>query len=201
MKNLVRGALILSILSLFVVFIYAQTKTDSLPDIANDSLSKIDNLETFLTAEIKISNTNSNTDNTTEDKEQIKDKENKESKENKDNEQISEEVEGSDKKLVTKTGSSRATRGVNRGGFVATAYCLRGRTASGTNVRRGVIAADPRVLPLGTRVALGAGGLSGDYVVADTGGRIKGKKIDIWMASCADARRFGRRTVNVTVLN
>jgi len=57
--------------------------------------------------------------------------------------------------------------------YLATAYSLRGRTASGKGVSRGLIAADPRVLPLGTRVRLEAGSLSGEYEVADTGGGVK----------------------------
>ncbi len=87
----------------------------------------------------------------------------------------------------------------NLGGraFSATAYCLKGRTASGAGVRRGIVAADPRVLPLGTRISLNAGTYTGSYVVADTGGAIKGRKLDIWVSSCSEARRFGRRTVLV----
>ncbi|REJ77254.1 MAG: hypothetical protein DWQ47_12730 [Acidobacteria bacterium] len=85
--------------------------------------------------------------------------------------------------------------------FRATAYCLRGRTASGQRVRKGLIAADPRVLPLGTRVRLTAGRYSGTYTVADTGGKIKGSKIDIWMPSCGEARRWGNRRVKLTVLS
>ncbi len=84
--------------------------------------------------------------------------------------------------------------------YHATAYCLNGRTASGTSVRRGIIAADPRVLPLGTRVRLSAGAWSGTYTVADTGGRIKGKKIDVWVPSLSEARRFGSRKVKLAVL-
>src|SRR5450432_3536132 len=64
--------------------------------------------------------------------------------------------------------------------YSATAYSLSGRTASGIRVTKGLIAADPRVLPLGTRVRLDAGSYSGEYVVADTGGAVRGKKIDIW---------------------
>ncbi len=45
--------------------------------------------------------------------------------------------------------------------FRATAYCLRGRTASGGNVRRGIVAADPRILPLGTRIEISAGSYGG----------------------------------------
>ena len=85
--------------------------------------------------------------------------------------------------------------------YVATAYSLRGRTASGKLVSQGIIAADPRVLPLGSRVHVQAGDWSGEYLVADTGGAIKGRKIDIWTPSTREAMRFGRRTVKLTVLS
>lgn len=84
--------------------------------------------------------------------------------------------------------------------YAATAYSLRGRTASGKLVSRGLIAADPALLPLGTRVRLEAGYMSGEYLVADTGGAVKGRHIDIWMPTSREARQFGRRTVKVTVL-
>lgn len=84
--------------------------------------------------------------------------------------------------------------------YTATAYSLRGRTASGRGVSRGLIAADRRVLPLGTRVRLDAGPYSGEYLVADTGGLVRGRKIDIWVPSTSEAMRFGRRTVRLTVL-
>ena len=85
--------------------------------------------------------------------------------------------------------------------YVATAYSLRGKTASGRFVSKGIIAADPRVLPLGSRVRVEAGPWSGEYLVADTGGMIKGRKIDIWIPSSREAMRFGRRTVKLTVLS
>ena len=85
--------------------------------------------------------------------------------------------------------------------YVATAYSLRGKTASGKYVSRGIIAADPRVLPLGSRVRLEAGSWSGEYLVADTGGAIRGRKIDIWTPSSREAMRFGRRKVKLTVLS
>lgn len=85
--------------------------------------------------------------------------------------------------------------------YSATAYSLRGRTASGQYVTRGLIAADPRVLPIGTRVRLEAGPWSGEYLVADTGGAIKGRKIDIWTPSTREAMQFGRRPVKLTVLS
>ena len=85
--------------------------------------------------------------------------------------------------------------------YVATAYSLRGRTASGRMVAKGLIAADPRHLPLGTRVRLDAGPWSGDYLVADTGTLVRGKRIDIWTPTTREAMRFGRRTVKLTVLS
>ena len=84
--------------------------------------------------------------------------------------------------------------------FTATAYSLRGRTASGGGVRRGIIAADRRVLPIGTLVRLEAGSYSGEYLVADTGGAIRGRRIDIWVPNTGEAMRFGRRPVKLTVL-
>ena len=85
--------------------------------------------------------------------------------------------------------------------FTATAYALRGRTSSGLTVARGLIAADRRVLPLGTRVRLEAGAYSGEYLVADYGSAMRGRKIDIWMPSAREALRFGRRAVKLTILS
>ena len=169
MKNLVRGGVILSLIGVFVMFMYAQAKTEVALSSANDSQLKLNN-----------------------------------------NIESSEAV-ADDKKLVNKTVSTRkvgsreaaaasSSAGISKGSFTATAYCLKGRTAMGHGVRRGIIAADPRVLRLGSKVNLNAGPYSGQYLVSDTGGRIKGKKIDIWVASCSEARRFGRRTVSLSSL-
>ncbi len=84
--------------------------------------------------------------------------------------------------------------------FHATAYALKGRTRMGTQVRRGVIAADPRVLPLGSVVQLRAGKYSGVYTVHDTGKRIKGNIIDVWVPDTREARQFGRRQIKLHVL-
>jgi len=85
--------------------------------------------------------------------------------------------------------------------FVATAYAHAGLTASGLPTRRGLVAADPKVLPIGTRILVrGAGPYDGEYLVADTGGAIEGYEIDIYMESRAEALRFGRRWVRVEVL-
>jgi 3D (Asp-Asp-Asp) domain-containing protein len=75
--------------------------------------------------------------------------------------------------------------------YTATAYSLRGRTASGKPVSRGLIAADPSVLPLGTRVRVEAGSFSGEYVVGDTGGAVRGRRIDIWTQTSREALQFG----------
>ena len=85
--------------------------------------------------------------------------------------------------------------------YTATAYSLRGRTASGRPVSRGLIAADPSVLPLGTRVRVEAGSFTGEYLVADTGGSVKGRRIDIWTPTAREAMHFGRRAVKLTVLS
>ncbi len=84
--------------------------------------------------------------------------------------------------------------------FKATAYCLRGKTASGSSVRRGIVAADPRVLPLGTKIEIDAGAYSGTYTVSDTGGAIKGRILDVWVPSCSEARKFGRKKISVRVV-
>jgi 3D (Asp-Asp-Asp) domain-containing protein len=84
--------------------------------------------------------------------------------------------------------------------FTATAYALRGQTASGSYVRRGVIAADPRVLPLGSVVQIHAGNYSGVYSVQDTGRLVKGKIVDLWVPSYDEAIQFGRRNVRLQIL-
>ena len=105
-----------------------------------------------------------------------------------------------DKEFVKKTGLVTKTAKAGRGAFSATAYCLKGRTALGHGVRRGIIAADPRVLPLGSIVRLHAGKYSGIYTVMDTGGAIKGRRIDIYLPTRSEAIGFGSRKVKVEVL-
>lgn len=84
--------------------------------------------------------------------------------------------------------------------FEATAYALQGVTRNGVYVRRGVIAADPRILPLGSIVQLTSDQYSGVYRVHDTGGLIKGEIIDLWVPTSQEARQFGRRKVKIQVL-
>src|SRR5947207_2936628 len=73
--------------------------------------------------------------------------------------------------------------------LTATAYCRSGRTRSGVRTHPGVAAADPRVLPLGSviHVVPRHSGSRQRFVVLDTGGRMKGRKIDLFMPSCARA--------------
>jgi 3D (Asp-Asp-Asp) domain-containing protein len=79
---------------------------------------------------------------------------------------------------------------------VATGYSLTGRTASGQAVGWGVVAVDPSVIPMGSRIAIPGYGMG---VAADTGGAIAGARIDLWFPSAAQAREWGSRTVTVTV--
>lgn len=85
--------------------------------------------------------------------------------------------------------------------FTATADSVPGVTAKGTVTHRGVVAADPRILPLGSviRVA-GAGAHSGTYVVTDTGSKVVGRHIDIYMDSRLEAKKFGRKQVVVRII-
>ena len=76
------------------------------------------------------------------------------------------------------------------------------RLASGHETRPGIVAADPRVLPLGTRVRVtGAGAYSGEYVVRDTGRGIAGRTLDIFMPDERAAKRFGRKRVTIDVIS
>lgn len=89
-----------------------------------------------------------------------------------------------------------ASAGVRSLSVVATAYALQGRTASGRPVGWGVVAVDPSVIPLGSRLAIPGYGVG---VAADTGGAITGTRIDVWFPTAAQARGWGSRTVTVTV--
>jgi 3D (Asp-Asp-Asp) domain-containing protein len=85
--------------------------------------------------------------------------------------------------------------------FAATAYSIEGKTADGTHAREGIVAADPTVLPLGTRIRVqGTGAHDGEYVVRDTGRAVKGREIDVYLANDGDAKRFGRKSVQVEVV-
>ena len=82
--------------------------------------------------------------------------------------------------------------------FEATAYTWTGnRTATGTWPSRGTVAVDPRVIPLGTELHIEG---YGPAVAADTGGDIKGQRVDLYMDSYEEAIQFGRREVQVEVV-
>jgi 3D (Asp-Asp-Asp) domain-containing protein len=86
--------------------------------------------------------------------------------------------------------------------FNATAYCKGTTTASGVGVRTGIAAADPMLLPVGTvlNIATGDQRYNGVYTVMDTGPKVQGRILDLYMWNCNEALRFGRREVQVTVL-
>lgn len=88
----------------------------------------------------------------------------------------------------------------------ATAYdpSAGSKTAMGTRARVGAVAVDPRVIPLGSKLYIESmdGFASYGYATAeDTGGAIKGNRIDLFYNSNAEANRFGRRNVKVYVLD
>lgn len=79
---------------------------------------------------------------------------------------------------------------------VATAYSLHGGTASGLPTGPGVVAVDPTVIPLGTRMYIPG---YGPGIAADTGTAIKGLRIDLWFPLLSQAEHWGRRTVTITL--
>lgn len=79
----------------------------------------------------------------------------------------------------------------------STGYALRGRTATGIQTAPGVVAVDPSVIPLGTRMSIPGYGIG---IAADTGGAVQGNTIDLWFPTTAQALQWGRRTVTITLL-
>lgn len=78
-----------------------------------------------------------------------------------------------------------------------------GITASGTQAKYGTVAVDPRVIPLGTKLYIEStdGKIKYGYCTAeDTGGAIKGNKVDLFYPSYSDCMQFGRRSVKVYIL-
>ncbi len=84
--------------------------------------------------------------------------------------------------------------------FQATAYCITGISKSGTMIAPGHVAADPKVIPLGSMIYVDSPLMGGIYQVRDTGALIKGNIIDIFIPSYERCREFGRRMVKVQVL-
>lgn len=79
---------------------------------------------------------------------------------------------------------------------VATGYSLGGLTATGLSVGWGVVAVDPSVIPLGTRMSVPG---YGEGVAADVGSGVAGAMIDLWFPTGGQARAWGRRTVTITL--
>ncbi len=103
--------------------------------------------------------------------------------------------------LASRSGSALRMRLLT---MQATAYCPNsccgssyGRTATGRKAEYGVVAVDPRVIPLGTALYVDQYGFA---IAADTGRKIKGTRIDLCFPTHREASRFGRRTVRVLVL-
>jgi 3D (Asp-Asp-Asp) domain-containing protein len=86
--------------------------------------------------------------------------------------------------------------------FTATAYCSGTRTASGTKVAEGIVAADPAFVPIGSVIRVSGldARYNGIYTVMDTGGKIRGRRLDFYIRDCHAASRFGRRPARVTIV-
>ncbi len=99
------------------------------------------------------------------------------------------------------TGAGKIAAGA-RLDFVATAYCRGQTTASGVDVQAGIAAADRSLLPEGSVVSV-AGvpeQYRGIYTVMDTGPKVLGRHVDLYMWNCDEALDFGRRDIILTVL-
>jgi 3D (Asp-Asp-Asp) domain-containing protein len=84
----------------------------------------------------------------------------------------------------------------------ATAYCLQGVTGSGVHTRRGMVAVDPRRIPLGSSIHVrGLRGVhDGIYAATDTGAAVKDNEIDVFIPDCRAAKAFGRQRVQVRIV-
>ena len=78
----------------------------------------------------------------------------------------------------------------------STGYALRGRTATGVHTAPGIVAVDPSVIPLGTRMTIPG---YGEGIAADTGGAVHGNIIDLWFPTVEQALQWGRRTVTIVL--
>jgi 3D (Asp-Asp-Asp) domain-containing protein len=84
----------------------------------------------------------------------------------------------------------------------ATAYCLHGVTGSGVHTRPGMVAVDPRRIPLGSRIHVRGlnGARDGIYAATDTGAAVKDNEIDVFIPDCRAAKAFGRQRVQVRIV-
>jgi 3D (Asp-Asp-Asp) domain-containing protein len=97
---------------------------------------------------------------------------------------------------VTKPGTGAKLR------FTATFYCKGTTTASGAEVKNGMAAADPDLLPMGSVIRIDSLGekYDGIYTVMDTGPKVQGRHVDVYLWSCNEALAMGRRKMQLTVL-
>jgi 3D (Asp-Asp-Asp) domain-containing protein len=86
--------------------------------------------------------------------------------------------------------------------FTATGYCRGTTTASGVNVRSGIAAADPDLLPVGSVVQIDKlpERYNGIYTIMDTGPKVHGRHLDLYIWNCDEALELGRRQMSITVL-
>jgi 3D (Asp-Asp-Asp) domain-containing protein len=83
--------------------------------------------------------------------------------------------------------------------YTASAYCISGRTASGVKAGRGMVAADPKLHKLGSKIRVKSSRGTQILQVTDTGKNIKMRRLDLWMP-CQEAIRFGKQRVKVEKL-
>ncbi|KIO67787.1 hypothetical protein B4065_1852 [Caldibacillus thermoamylovorans] len=126
---------------------------------------------------------------------------------------ISENVMENATDKIVAVGTKEMTQLVSRGtktgkefyvsstAYTASCNGCSGKTATGIDLHANpgakIIAVDPSVIPLGTKVYVEGYGYA---IAADTGTRIKGNKIDVFFASQSDAYRWGQRTVKIKIL-
>ena len=106
------------------------------------------------------------------------------------------------KKIITMVATAYDNSYESTGKYPGQKYW--GLTASGTKARVGAVAVDPRVIPLGTRLYVESLDSTKDYgfcVAEDTGGAIKGNKIDLFFNTAGEVKQFGRRKVKVYILD
>lgn len=113
---------------------------------------------------------------------------------------VTEKVETATETVETKAEAPAAATSGRTMQVEATAYTGGGITATGINLNDNskVIAVDPSVIPLGSRVLIDG---YGEYIAGDTGGAINGNIIDVYVASHSEAISFGRRALTIHILN
>ena len=99
----------------------------------------------------------------------------------------------------TAQSSNNTTNATNTMQVVATAYTGYSTTSTGQKPVWGTIAVDPKVIPYGTKVYIPA--FDQVFVANNTGGAIKGNKIDIFMNSRSECYNWGRKTIEIQILN